>query len=130
MRLPTTWSTGERRRSSTSPPRAGRAHATALACSSSRPPSRSSSGAGCGRRPGLSSGRGDRRRKTKGERRKSEGRTKAFSVLKPLRWLLWYPLLAAIAALVLLQIWFVVHIGYWASHNPETTAFMEARLEK
>jgi len=45
-------------------------------------------------------------------------------------WLLWYPLLAAIAALVLLQIWFVVHIGYWASHNPETTAFMEARLAK
>src|SRR5262245_57237575 len=47
-----------------------------------------------------------------------------------LRWLLWYPLLLALAALVLVQIWFVVHIGYWATHNPETTAFMQARLEK
>ena len=52
-------------------------------------------------------------------------------MLKALRWLLWYPLLVALAALVLLQIWFVVHIGYWAAgHNPETTAFMRARLEK
>ena len=47
-----------------------------------------------------------------------------------LRWLLWYPLLLALAALVMLQIWFVVHIGYWAGHNPETTAFMEARLDR
>ena len=45
------------------------------------------------------------------------------------RWLIWYPLLAALAALLLLQIWFVVHIGYWGSRNPETTAFMRARLE-
>jgi monofunctional biosynthetic peptidoglycan transglycosylase len=52
-------------------------------------------------------------------------------MLKALRWLLWYPLLVALAALVLLQIWFVVHIGYWAAgQNPETTAFMRARLEK
>ena len=46
------------------------------------------------------------------------------------RWLLWYPLLAALAALVLLQIWFVVHVGFWASQNPEITAFMRARLER
>ena len=46
-----------------------------------------------------------------------------------LRWLLWYPLLLALAALVLLQIWFVVHIAYWGSHDPDTTAFMRARLE-
>ena len=45
------------------------------------------------------------------------------------RWLLWYPLLLALAAVVLLQIWFVVHIGYWARHNPDSTAFMRARLE-
>jgi monofunctional glycosyltransferase len=45
------------------------------------------------------------------------------------RWLIWYPFLAALTALVLLQIWFVVHIGYWGSRNPETTAFMRARLE-
>ena len=50
-------------------------------------------------------------------------------MLKALRWLLWYPLLAALAAFLLLQIWFVVHIGYWGSRNPETTAFMRARLE-
>jgi monofunctional biosynthetic peptidoglycan transglycosylase len=46
-----------------------------------------------------------------------------------LRWLLWYPFLGAVAALLLLQIWFVVHIGYWGSRNPETTAFMRARLQ-
>ena len=45
------------------------------------------------------------------------------------RWLLWYPLLVALCALVLVQIWFVVHIAYWGSHDPETTAFMRARLE-
>ena len=44
------------------------------------------------------------------------------------RWLVWYPLLLAAATLVALQIWFVVHIGYWAHHNPESTAFMRARL--
>jgi monofunctional glycosyltransferase len=49
-------------------------------------------------------------------------------MLKALRWLLWYPFLLALVALVLLQIWFVVHIGYWGSANPETTAFMRARL--
>jgi monofunctional biosynthetic peptidoglycan transglycosylase len=44
------------------------------------------------------------------------------------RWLLWYPLLLSLCALVVLQIWFVVHIWYWTDHNPESTAFMRARL--
>jgi monofunctional biosynthetic peptidoglycan transglycosylase len=46
-----------------------------------------------------------------------------------LRWLLWYPLLVALAALVVVQFWFVAHIGYLAGHNPGPTAFMRARLE-
>jgi len=37
--------------------------------------------------------------------------------------------LIALCALVLVQFWFLVHIWYWASHNPGTTAFMESRLE-
>jgi monofunctional glycosyltransferase len=45
-----------------------------------------------------------------------------------LRWGLWYPLLLALSALVVVQIWFVVHIWYWVDHNPESTAFMRARL--
>lgn len=39
-------------------------------------------------------------------------------------------MLLALCALLLLQFWFLVHIWYWAGHNPATTAFMEARLEK
>ncbi len=45
-----------------------------------------------------------------------------------LRWLFWYPLLLSLCALVVLQIWFVVHIWYWTDHNPDSTAFMRARL--
>jgi monofunctional biosynthetic peptidoglycan transglycosylase len=45
------------------------------------------------------------------------------------RWLIWYPLLIALGAVIVLQFWFVVHIAYWGSHDPETTAFMRARLE-
>jgi monofunctional glycosyltransferase len=44
------------------------------------------------------------------------------------RWLFWYPLLLSLCALVVLQIWFVVHIWYWTDHNPDSTAFMRARL--
>ncbi len=44
------------------------------------------------------------------------------------RWI-WYALLWALIALVLVQFWFVVHIWYWADRNPESTAFMRARLE-
>jgi len=45
-----------------------------------------------------------------------------------LRWI-WYILLLALIALTLMQFWFLVHIWYWAGHNPESTAFMRARLE-
>jgi len=44
-----------------------------------------------------------------------------------LRWT-WRILLLALAALVALQFWFLVHIWHWASHNPESTAFMRERL--
>ena len=44
------------------------------------------------------------------------------------RWLFWYPLLLALSALVVVQLWFVMNIWYWAEHNPESTAFMRARL--
>lgn len=44
------------------------------------------------------------------------------------RWT-WRALLLALIVLLLLQFWFVAHVWYWADHNPETTAFMRARLE-
>ena len=50
--------------------------------------------------------------------------------MKAVRWLLWYPLLIALIALVLVQFWFLVHIWYWVDHNPDVTAFMQARLER
>jgi monofunctional biosynthetic peptidoglycan transglycosylase len=34
----------------------------------------------------------------------------------------------ACAALIGLQFWFLVHIWYWVERNPESTAFMRARL--
>ena len=45
------------------------------------------------------------------------------------RWL-WRSVLLALIALVLIQFWFVVHIWYWADHDPDVTAFMQSRLEK
>ncbi len=45
-----------------------------------------------------------------------------------LRWT-WRSLLLALIVLAAVQFWFLVHIWYWASHNPESTAFMRARLE-
>ncbi|MEK6592397.1 MAG: monofunctional biosynthetic peptidoglycan transglycosylase [Pseudomonadota bacterium] len=45
------------------------------------------------------------------------------------RWT-WRLVLLALIALVLIQFWFLVHIWYWAGHNPESTAFMESRLER
>jgi monofunctional glycosyltransferase len=45
-----------------------------------------------------------------------------------LRWT-WYAILLSLIALVALQFWFLAHIWYWADHNPESTAFMRARLE-
>jgi monofunctional biosynthetic peptidoglycan transglycosylase len=44
-----------------------------------------------------------------------------------LRWT-WRILLLALCALTVVQIWFLVHIWYWADHNPESTAFMRSRL--
>lgn len=44
-----------------------------------------------------------------------------------LRWT-WYALLLALIGLVAVQFWFLAHIWYWADHNPESTAFMRARL--
>ena len=41
-----------------------------------------------------------------------------------------YTLLVALIALALVQFWFLVHIWYWVDHNPRTTAFMDARLER
>jgi monofunctional biosynthetic peptidoglycan transglycosylase len=41
----------------------------------------------------------------------------------------WYGVLLALIALTLLQFWFLAHIWYWTSHNPESTAFMRALLE-
>ena len=45
-----------------------------------------------------------------------------------LRWI-WHILLLALIALAAVQFWFLVHIWYWTDHNPESTAFMRARLE-
>jgi len=45
-----------------------------------------------------------------------------------LRWT-WCSLLLALCGLVVVQFWFLAHILHWADHNPESTAFMRARLE-
>ena len=37
--------------------------------------------------------------------------------------------LLVLCAVLLVQFWFLVHVWYWASHNPGETAFMERRLE-
>jgi monofunctional glycosyltransferase len=37
-------------------------------------------------------------------------------------------LLLALIALVLVQFWFLGHVWYWASNNPQSTAFMRDRL--
>jgi monofunctional glycosyltransferase len=44
-----------------------------------------------------------------------------------LRWC-GYTMLLALGALVLVQLWFAAQIWYWADHNPQSTAFMRARL--
>jgi monofunctional biosynthetic peptidoglycan transglycosylase len=41
-----------------------------------------------------------------------------------------YSILTALIALVLVQFWFFLHIWYWVDHNPSSTAFMDARLER
>jgi monofunctional biosynthetic peptidoglycan transglycosylase len=42
----------------------------------------------------------------------------------------YYALLFALCALALVQFWFLIHIWYWVDHDPGTTAFMHARLER
>ncbi len=41
-----------------------------------------------------------------------------------------YTLGVLFIALLLYQGWFAVHIWYWVRHNPESTSFMQARLER
>jgi monofunctional biosynthetic peptidoglycan transglycosylase len=41
-----------------------------------------------------------------------------------------YSLGILFVALLLYQGWFAAHIWYWAGHNPESTSFMQARLER
>jgi monofunctional biosynthetic peptidoglycan transglycosylase len=41
----------------------------------------------------------------------------------------WQLVLVALIALTLLQFWFFGWIWYWSVYNPETTAFMRARIE-
>jgi len=41
-----------------------------------------------------------------------------------------YTVLTALIGLVLVQFWFFLHIWYWVDHNPSSTAFMDARLER
>ena len=41
----------------------------------------------------------------------------------------WYGTLLVLIALALAQFWYLVHIWYWTDHDPESTAFMQARLE-
>ena len=44
------------------------------------------------------------------------------------RWI-GYGLLLVFAGFVLVQMWCAAHIWYWVDHNPQSTAFMRARLE-
>jgi monofunctional biosynthetic peptidoglycan transglycosylase len=41
-----------------------------------------------------------------------------------------YTLGALFIALLLYQGWFAAHIWYWVGHNPESTSFMQARLQR
>ncbi len=45
-----------------------------------------------------------------------------------LRWT-WRLLLLALLVLVALQFWFAAHVAYWVRFNPDSTAFMRARLQ-
>ncbi len=45
-----------------------------------------------------------------------------------LRWI-WRIILMALITLTALQFWFLIHVWHWNSHNPESTAFMRARLQ-
>lgn len=41
----------------------------------------------------------------------------------------WRLFLLALIVLTAIQFWFLVHVWYWVGNNPESTAFMRARLE-
>jgi monofunctional biosynthetic peptidoglycan transglycosylase len=41
-----------------------------------------------------------------------------------------YTLGVLFIALLLYQSWFAAHIRYWVEHNPQSTSFMQARLER
>ena len=43
--------------------------------------------------------------------------------------LIWRGLLAFIALVLLYQVWIFLHISWWVNHNPDSSAFMEDRLE-
>ena len=45
-----------------------------------------------------------------------------------IRWIV-YGALLVFAGFVLVQLWFAAHVWYWVEHNPQSTAFMRARLE-
>jgi monofunctional glycosyltransferase len=47
---------------------------------------------------------------------------------KGLRWAA-YVFVAAVALFLVVQLWFLGHVLYWVNHNPESTRFMELRLE-
>lgn len=47
----------------------------------------------------------------------------------PLRWL-WRILFWAFCAVVLLQLWYLAQITFWAKFNPSSTSFMNSRLEE
>ena len=44
--------------------------------------------------------------------------------------LTWRLVLLALIALTLLQFWFFASVWYWSVHNPDSTAFMRAQLER
>jgi monofunctional biosynthetic peptidoglycan transglycosylase len=55
------------------------------------------------------------------------------AIKRTLVWLwkaLCYTLGLLFLALLLYQGWFAAHIWYWTTHNPESTSFMRARLER
>src|SRR5688572_19998643 len=111
-----TWCTAARRLSS--PPRAGRgrAPAMALACWSSRRPSRSSSGGEYVRRPARCS-------RSCVARKRFRGLLLAWKAFC-------YTLGSLVVAVIGMQLWFLSHIIYWNSYNPSATAFMQRYAEQ
>jgi len=61
--------------------------------------------------------------------RAKAGKVARPTLLQMLLRLTRFMLLLALIVLTAVQFWFLVHVWYWVDHNPETTAFMRARLE-